>query len=171
MVNCTTSGLWDRPFGNTVWVAIHYRMAMIEKLSWAVHHITVGFAMCTMFSCHPFMNYMVSMSISIMESSTIFLNLRTFASIWSCPRLYFVFGVSVLVIYPLTRLVWLSYLCWILWYKVGDHIEHLSAPGIMYVVNCCHGVVFILSAYYYFAVMLRKPGRFVILKEGKSHKC
>ena len=35
-------------------------------------------------------------------------------------------------------------------YKVGDQIEHLTAPSALYFVDCSHGSMFVLSLYSYF---------------------
>merc|ERR550525_270877 len=135
---------------------------MIKTASFVIHHVAVGAGMSAILLTHPFLAYVSAMWM-MTEGSTIFLDLKIFARIWGIKWLYMVSGVGVLITYPLTRLLWVPYISFSA-LMVREYLDHFGCPGAMNVVVMAGSFVTVLSAYYYFAVILAKPRDIVYLR-------
>merc|ERR1712228_1010217 len=138
---------------------------LAEKALWIVHHIFSGMCMCSIFLTHPIIAYMNALPFLI-EWSTVALNLRIFARLWGLKGLYFVFGWAVIISYPLTRIVWNAYLIWIA-FASDNYLEYLShylCEGAQQLIVATELFVFLMSTYYYCAVIMAKPKKMYKLK-------
>lgn len=125
-----------------------------EKAAFVVHHLLCFVSACPVFLTNPIITY-ISALMCLIEWSTVALNVRIFAKLWRLERMYFFAGWAIIILYPFTRIAWNAYLVWISF--ASEYLTHYITQSAKYFLGGCQLFVFVLSAYYYAAVIMAKP--------------
>eukprot|EP00484_Ammonia_sp_Unknown_P029226 CAMPEP_0197027008 /NCGR_PEP_ID=MMETSP1384-20130603/7006_1 /TAXON_ID=29189 /ORGANISM="Ammonia sp." /LENGTH=296 /DNA_ID=CAMNT_0042455797 /DNA_START=44 /DNA_END=934 /DNA_ORIENTATION=+ len=146
---------------DAIFISYYYQQAWSKKLAFVFHHFFSGICMCSILLTHPILTYISALNFLI-EWSTVMLNVRIFARIWSLKMLYFVAGWAVIFTYPFTRIVWNGYM--ILISFNSEYLPNYSCPQAPLVLGGAEIFVVLLSAYYYVTVIMVKPQQMYVLK-------
>jgi|ERR1712129_250419 len=147
---------------DAILICVYHPRSFKEKATFTVHHLLCGICMSAVFKMHPLFTYLTALNFLI-EWSTVALNMRIFAKLYSMERTYFVCGWCVLITYPFTRIAWNA---WLMWISFGSYyIPHLVCDGAQYILGGVQCFVCLMSIYYYFCVILANPKKMYILKK------
>ena len=146
----------------------YYQQSWDKRLSFVIHHFLSGICMCAVLLAeHPIVAYISALNFLI-EWSTVFLNIRILARIWSLKSLYFIGGMGMILTYPATRMGWNLYL--ILISFNSGYVTTYTCPGAGYILGSAEIFVCGLSTFYYFSVIMVKPYKMYTLKTARDTK-
>ena len=137
---------------------------MSTRITMIVHHI-LALGCCTaLYRLDPYLQYIYACN-TLVEISTIFLNLRYFGRQLNNATLYLIGGSVSLVIYPLSRSTLTIYCS----YTVYTGLYHLfiGYSGVCVVV-ACNVFVFFMSLYYSIFVLWANPRAMFRLKRKEK---
>eukprot|EP01084_Bolivina_argentea_P094279 169490_1 len=152
-------------FLDAILIAYYYKQSMLKTISFVVHHFVCLLCMVTVILTAPIMTYLSALNFLI-EWSTVILNIRIFARVWSCKYIYFISGWSVIITYPLARVAWNVYMIFISF--KSEYLVNYSCPQAPIVLGGAEVFVLLLSAYYYLAIIMASPQKMYMLKKVKS---
>lgn len=136
------------------------------RLCFLTHHTLLIICQTCVFSTNGYVSYIAAWNMLI-EWSTVFLNVRKLAKIFECSKVFYVSGIGVLITYPLTRLVGLLY---IMYLALQSKLDVYVYPGANMFLFFSNMFVYIMSAMFFFIVMLKKPSDMYILKKISNVK-
>ena len=100
----------------------------------------------------------------MIESTTVFLNIRNLGKVMNNPTVYFVGGLCSIILYPVIRIFFCIYCSYTAYYGVA-HV--FVGTGCVPVVLTMNGFVFCISIYYTIFELWKDPQRMYRLKQKK----
>ena len=148
---------------DSMFITYYYKQKMNKKLAFVVHHFCTGICMVSVLLTHPIITYISALNFLI-EWSTVMLNIRIFARIWSLKMVYFIGGWAVIITYPATRMGWNLYMIYTSFFS--EYLTVYTCKHAYIVLGGAEIFVVLLSTFYYVSVIMVNPQKMYILKNA-----
>ena len=156
-------------FLDTIFIIIsyHYDYPIDKKIASIIHHFCSGICLCSVLLTHPIVTYISALNF-LMKWTTVILNIRIFARIWSIRSVYFFSGLGVIISYPLTQILWNSYMIFITLYS--EYLTVYACPEARWILGGAQIFVCLVSIYYYLTLIMKNPSQMYRLSEDQRNK-